>query len=71
MGRLYYCLVMNALARVVLAVIPAVMLTFAVPLANRVEPRLFGLPFLLVWITGWVVVTPLFLYGVERLRPRA
>lgn len=59
---------MNALARVVLAVIPAVMLTFAIPLANRVEPRLFGFPFLLVWIAGWVAVTPLFLYGVERLR---
>jgi hypothetical protein len=62
---------MNALARVVLAVIPAVMLTFAVPLVNRVEPRVFGLPFLLVWIAAWVAVTPLFLYGVERLRQRA
>jgi Protein of unknown function (DUF3311) len=62
---------MNALARVVLAVIPAAMLTFAVPLVNRVEPRVFGLPFLLVWIAAWVAVTPLFLYAVERLRRRA
>jgi hypothetical protein len=62
---------MNALARVVLAVIPAVMLTFAVPFVNRVEPRVFGLPFLLVWIAAWVAVTPLFLYAVERLRRRA
>jgi len=46
------------------------MLTFAVPLANRIEPRLFGLPFLLVWIVFWVAVTPLFLYGVERLRAK-
>lgn len=62
---------MNALARVVLALIPALMLTFAVPLVNRVEPRVFGIPFLLVWIAGWVAVTPLFLYAVERLRTRA
>jgi hypothetical protein len=62
---------MNALARVVLAVIPALMLTFAIPLVNRVEPRVFGLPFLLVWIAVWVALTPLFLYAVERLRRRA
>lgn len=62
---------MNALARVVLALIPALMLTFAVPLVNRVEPRIFGLPFLLVWIVLWVAITPVFLYGVERLRPKA
>jgi hypothetical protein len=61
---------MNALARAVLAVIPAVMLTFAIPLVNRLEPRIFGLPFLLVWIAAWVAISPLFLYAVERLRRR-
>lgn len=62
---------MNALARVLLALIPALMLTFAVPLVNRVEPRVLGFPFLLVWIVVWVAATPLFLYGVERLRRKA
>ena len=62
---------MNALARAVLALIPALMLTFAVPLVNRVEPRIFGLPFLLVWIVLWVAIPPVFLYGVERLRRKA
>jgi hypothetical protein len=62
---------MNALARVVLALIPAVMLTFAVPLVNRVEPRVLGFPFLLVWIVVWVALTPLFLYAVDRLRQEA
>jgi len=57
-------------ARALLALVPVIMLTFAVPLANRIEPRLFGLPFLLVWIVFWVAVTPLFLYGVERLRAK-
>jgi hypothetical protein len=61
---------MNVL-RVLLAVIPALMLTFAVPAVNRVEPRVFGLPFLLVWIVLWVVVTPLFVYGAQRLGHRA
>ena len=62
---------MNALARVLLAVIPAAMLSFAVVAVNRVEPRILGFPFLLVWIVLWVAITPLFLYGVERLRPKA
>lgn len=59
---------MNSLARIALALIPALMLTFAVPLVNRVQPRIAGLPFLLVWILIWVAAAPLFLYGVERLR---
>ena len=46
------------------------MLTAAVPLANRLEPRVFGFPFLLVWIFLWVAVTPLCLYGVYRLEGR-
>jgi hypothetical protein len=28
-----------------------------VPFANRLEPSLFGLPFLLAWIVGAVVLT--------------
>ncbi len=56
--------------RVVLAVVPAIMLTFAIPLVNRVEPRVFGLPFLLAWIVGWVAVTPLFLFAIYRLEGR-
>ncbi len=57
--------------RFLLAIVSPVMLTVAVPLANRVEPRLFGFPFLLVWIFLWVAVTPLCLYGVYRLEKRA
>lgn len=61
---------MNALARFLLAVLSPVMLTFAVPFANRVEPRVFGFPFLLVWIVLWVLVAPLWLYAVYRLEGR-
>jgi hypothetical protein len=30
-----------------LALVPVLSLTLGIPLANRVEPRIFGLPFLL------------------------
>ncbi len=57
--------------RAVLAAVPVVMLTFAVPLANHTQPRILGFPFLMAWIVAWVVVTPVFLYGVDRLRRSA
>lgn len=62
---------MTRLLRVVLAAIPASMLTFAVPFVNRLDPRIFGFPFLIVWIMAWVVLTPVFLAAVERLRIKA
>lgn len=56
--------------RVVLAAIPIAALSFAVPLVNRVEPRVFGLPFVLFWIVAWVVLTPAFLWTVARVERR-
>ena len=53
-----------------LAGIPIAALTVAVPLVNRIEPRLFGVPFLLCWIVGWIVVTPAFLWTIGRLERR-
>ena len=53
--------------RVLLAAIPFCALTVAVPLVNRVEPRFFGLPWLLCWIVVWVMLTPAFLWIVGRL----
>ena len=43
------------------ALIPAVALVAGLPFANRLEPVVLGLPFLLFWIVGWVFVTPVFL----------
>jgi hypothetical protein len=57
--------------RVALALVPAVMLSVAVPFVNRIEPRIFGLPFILAWITVWVLLTPLFLYSIYRLEGRS
>ena len=53
--------------RYALAAVPVIMLTFAIPFVNRVEPRIFGLPFLLAWIVIWILLTPAFLGLVARL----
>jgi hypothetical protein len=56
--------------RALLAVTPPVMLTFAIPFVNRDQPRVAGLPFLLFWITLWVLLAPLFLFTIYRLEGR-
>ncbi len=45
----------------VLALIPATALVAGLPFVNRIQPIVLGLPFLLFWILGWVLVTPIFL----------
>jgi len=55
---------------IVLAVIPFLALTLGPFVANRLEPRIFGLPFLLAYCVFWVLVTPVFLLCVDRLRKR-
>jgi hypothetical protein len=40
-----------------------------VPFANRVEPYVFGLPFLLFWIVAWVLITSAvmgLIYALDR-----
>ena len=56
--------------RALLAAIPIAALTFAVPLVNRIEPRVFGLPFVLFWIVAWLLLTPAFLWTVGRVERR-
>ena len=41
----------------VLALLPALGLLGGVTFANRVEPYVLGLPFLLFWVVLWVVAT--------------
>ena len=52
---------------VLVALVPVLALTAAIPFVNRLEPRIFGLPFLLAWIVGWIVLTPVFMAVVHRL----
>lgn len=49
-----------------IAAIPVFALTFAIPLVNRDEPHIVGLPFILVWIIVWIALTPAFLWVVHR-----
>jgi hypothetical protein len=56
--------------RTILAAIPIAALSVAVPFVNRVDPRIFGLPFVLAWIAGWVLITPAFLWTIGRMEKR-
>ncbi len=50
----------------VCAAVPALALTLGIALANRLEPRILGLPFVLAWIVGWVLLTPAFMWVAYR-----
>ena len=50
-----------------LAALPAVGMLGGLPFANRVEPYVLGLPFLLAWIVGWIVMTSVVLGVIYRL----
>ncbi|MFE9382143.1 DUF3311 domain-containing protein [Streptomyces sp. NPDC007025] len=52
-----------------LLLIPAVLYCAAPLVANRIEPRVAGLPFLLFWIVAATVVSPLVIWAVSRLDP--
>lgn len=57
-----------------LALVPAIGMLGGVPFANRVEPYILGLPFLLFWITLWVVLTSAIMgliLVLDRVRDRA
>ena len=54
------------------ALIPTIGLLAGIPFANRVEPYVLGLPFLLFWIVGWVVATSVIMgiiWSLDRRRP--
>jgi len=61
---------MHRAVRLLLAAIPIAALTVAVPVANRVEPRIGGIPFLFAWIGCWVLVTPCFVWMIGRVERR-
>lgn len=56
---------------IVLAGIPVLALTLGIPFANRVDPRVAGLPFLPAYIVFWIVLTPAFMFAVYRSEHRS
>jgi len=54
-----------------LAFVPFVAVCLAVPLWDRIDPLIFGLPFNLAWLIAWIPLTSLCLGGVYRLWKRS
>ena len=54
-----------------LAAVPALCLLGGIPFANRLEPFVLGLPFLLFWILLWVVLTSAVMGLIYALDERA
>ncbi|GGZ75445.1 DUF3311 domain-containing protein [Streptomyces subrutilus] len=46
--------------------VPFVLFCVVLPLVNRVEPRIAGVPFLLVWLAVATLVTPLAVWLARR-----
>ena len=55
---------------IIVAVIPFFALIVGPVFANRLEPRILGLPFLLAYLVFSVLMTPVFLFCADRLRKR-
>lgn len=47
----------HSLAVPVLALIPFATMCFSIPLWDRIDPRVLGLPFNLFWLGAWEVLT--------------
>jgi hypothetical protein len=58
----------SSLASFCVAAIPFLALTIGPLFANRLEPRIFGLPFLLAYLVFWVLATPVFMLVASWVR---
>ncbi len=52
-----------------LAALPFLGILVGVAFANRVEPFVLGMPFILFWIVAWVLLTSVIMAVVYRLDP--
>jgi 4-amino-4-deoxy-L-arabinose transferase-like glycosyltransferase len=58
-------------AALLLALIPFIAMCFSVPLWDRIHPMLLGLPFNMLWLIVWIVLSSLcmwFAYRIETAR---
>jgi Protein of unknown function (DUF3311) len=61
-----------SLGAILFALIPFAATCFSVALWDRVYPMVLGLPFNFFWLTLWLLLTPLCMWGAYRLEePRA
>ncbi|CAM4189480.1 hypothetical protein BS11774_16545 [Bacillus subtilis] len=54
---------------VILILLPFVQLAL-LPLVNRIEPIMFGLPFFHFWLLRWIIVTPLCSFGIYQMQKK-
>ena len=50
-----------------LGLIPFIAMCFSVPLWDRIDPMLLGLPFNLFWLISWIVLSSLCLWAAYRV----
>ncbi|MCY8635425.1 DUF3311 domain-containing protein [Bacillus spizizenii] len=54
---------------VILILLPFVQLAL-LPLVNRIEPIVFGLPFFHFWLLLWIIITPLCSFGIYQMQKK-
>ncbi|MEB7771279.1 DUF3311 domain-containing protein [Kurthia gibsonii] len=52
-----------------LLIIPFIGMAGCISFANRIEPYVLGLPFLLFWIVLWMILSSLILYIIYKVDP--
>jgi hypothetical protein len=50
-----------------LGLIPFIAMCLSVSLWDRIEPIIFGLPFNLLWLTAWIVLSSLCMWAAYRV----
>ena len=59
-----------ALGSILFGLIPFAAGCFSVGLWDRLYPMVFGIPFNFFWLTSWLLLTPLCMWGAYRLEAR-
>jgi hypothetical protein len=59
-----------SLGALLFGLIPFIAICFTVSLWDRIDPRVLGIPFNLFWLTLWLLITPLCMWGAYRLESR-
>ncbi|MBY4604226.1 MULTISPECIES: DUF3311 domain-containing protein [Bacillus] len=54
---------------VILILLPFAQLAL-LPLVNRIEPIIFGLPFFHFWLLMWIIITPLCSFGIYQMQKK-
>ncbi|MDQ6598451.1 DUF3311 domain-containing protein [Bacillus salipaludis] len=52
----------------ILSMVPIVFMIVAIPFVNRIQPIIFGLPFLAFWLFLGMIITPLCTFLIFRLQ---